>query len=195
MVFISFVRARRTPGPSLPAVPQATVRHSVSGQKSRSYARPFGPQMIGSYPPERPGGDCASSCRPLPGFRAKKPVICAALWPTDDRLFPRNAPEATVSLYSSCCFRICRHPLSSFSFQKKRVPFHLFLRALNRPLPFRSHEAGQKSLPLLALGTSSSSGISAASSARRHSRFSRGSSYGNSSFPVSRSRSGVNRRS
>lgn len=120
--------------------------------------------------------DSASSCRPPLGFRSKKPVTRAALWPTDDRLFPRNAPETTVSLYSSCCFRICWHPLSSFSFQKKRVPFHLFLRALNRPLPFRSHGAGQKSLPLLALGTSSSSGISAASSARRHSRFSRGSS-------------------
>lgn len=137
-------------------------------------------------------------CRKSPSasrFSGKKAGHMRGPRPTDDRLFPRNAPEATVFLYSSCYFRICRHPLSSFSFQKKRVPFHLFLRALNRPLPFRSHEAGQKSLPLLALGTSSSSGISAASSARRHSRFSRGSSYGNSSFPVSRSRSGVNRRS
>ena len=60
MVFISFVRARRTPGPSLPTVPQIAVRFPVFGQKSRSYARPFGPQMIGSYPPERPGGDCFS---------------------------------------------------------------------------------------------------------------------------------------
>lgn len=50
MVFISFVRARRTPGPSLPTVPQAAVSFPVFGQKSRSYARPFGPQMIGFSP-------------------------------------------------------------------------------------------------------------------------------------------------
>ena len=48
--FISFVRARRTPGPSLPTVPQAAVCRPVFGQKSRSYARPFGPQMIGFSP-------------------------------------------------------------------------------------------------------------------------------------------------
>ena len=50
VVFISFVRARRTPGPSLPTVPQAAVRFPVFGQKSRSYARPFGPQMTGFSP-------------------------------------------------------------------------------------------------------------------------------------------------
>lgn len=34
MVFISFVRARRTPGPSLPTVPQIAVRFPVFGQKA-----------------------------------------------------------------------------------------------------------------------------------------------------------------
>ncbi len=155
--FISFVRARRTPGPSLPTVPQIAVRFPVFGQKSRSYARPFAPQMIGLSP----------------GTRRRRLFLYILL---------------AVSGYAGIHYLL-------FPSRKKGVPFHLFLRALNRPLPFRSHGAGQKSLPLLALGTSSSSGISAASSARRHSRFSRGSSYGNSSFPVSRSRSGVNRRS
>ncbi len=48
--FISFVRTRCTSGPSLPTVPQFAVRFPVFGQKSRSYARPFGPQMIGFSP-------------------------------------------------------------------------------------------------------------------------------------------------
>ena len=78
--------------------------------------------------------DSAANRRPLPGFRPKKPVICAAQGPQMIGFFPRNAPEATVSLYSSCCFRICRHPLSSFSFQKKRGALPSF-PACSQPSP------------------------------------------------------------
>ena len=96
MVFISFVRARRTPGLSMLTAPQAAVRRSVSGQKSRSPAQ-------------------SKTHR-------------------QSALFLRKAPEATVSLYSSCCFRICRHPLSSFSFQKKRGALPSF-PACSQPSP------------------------------------------------------------
>ena len=51
-----------------------------------------------AYPWPFPAGSAAGYRPPL-GFRSKKPVICAAFWPTDDRLLSPGTPRRRLFLY------------------------------------------------------------------------------------------------